>query len=346
VPCKAFLELGWHMRLNHLKRREFITLVSSAAAWPLAAARSQQAGGVRRIGVLMGLAADDPESQARLGAFAQGLQQLGWTIGQNLRIDYRWGAGNADNMRKYAAELVALAPDVILAHSSAAVAPLLQASRTVPVVFALVADPVGSGFVNSLARPGGNVTGFTNFEYAMSGKWLELLKEIAPNLKCAAVLRESAIAAGPGQFGAIQAAAPTLGVDVRPVDVRVASEIERDITAFAQGRNGGLIVTGSPAASVHRDLIIGLAARHRLPAVYNSGFYVTSGGLLAYGPNFVDPFRRAAAYVDRILKGENPADLPVHAPTKFELVINLKTAKALKLDIPATVLARADEVIE
>jgi putative ABC transport system substrate-binding protein len=335
------------MQFDRLKRREFITLLGGAAVpelWPRGV--GQQRDRVRRVGVLMGLAADDPESQARLAAFAQGLQQSGWTLGQNLRIDYRWGAGNADNMRKYSAELVALTPDVILAHSSAAVAPLLQVSRTVPIVFTLVADPVGAGFVNSLARPGGNVTGVTNFEYAMSGKWLELLKEIAPNVKRAAVLRESAIAAGPGQFGAIQAVAPALGVDVRPIDVRNAGEIERDITAFAQGSNGGLIVTGSPAATVHRDLIIGLSARHRLPAVYNSGFYASSGGLLAYGPDFVDQFRRAAAYVDRILKGEKPADLPVQAPIKYELVINLKTAKALRLEIPAMLLARTDEVIE
>jgi putative tryptophan/tyrosine transport system substrate-binding protein len=337
------------MRFNNLKRREFITLLGGAATVPALMRRAvaaQQHERVRRVGVLMGLAADDPESQARLAAFAQGLQQSGWSIGQNLRIDYRWGAGNADNMRTYAAELVALSPDVILAHSSGAVAPLLQASRTVPIVFTLVADPVGAGFIKTLGRPGGNVTGVTNFEYAMSGKWLELLREIAPHVKRAAVLRESAIATGPGQFGAIQVAAPSLGVDVRPVDVRDAGEIERDITVFAQVPNGGLIVTGSPAASVNRDLIIGLAARLRLPAVYNSGFYATSGGLLAYGPNFVDQFRRAAIYVDRILKGEKPADLPVHAPTKFELVINLKTAKALGLDVPPTLLARADEVIE
>jgi putative ABC transport system substrate-binding protein len=337
------------MPFDQLKRRQFITLIggttTALALMPWAVA-AQQHERVRRVGVLMGLAADDPESQARLAAFAQGLQQSGWSIGQNLRIDYRWGAGNADNMRTYAAELVALAPDVILAHSSGAVAPLLQASRTVPIVFTLVADPVGAGFIKNLGRPGGNVTGVTNFEYAMSGKWLELLTEIAPHVKRAAVLRESAIATGPGQFGAIQVVASSLGVDVRPVDVRDAGEIERDITVFAQVPNGGLIVTGSPAASVHRDLIIGLAARHRLPAVYNSGFYATSGGLLSYGPNFVDQFRRAAGYVDRILKGEKPADLPVQAPTNFELVINLTTAKALGLDVPPTLLARADEVIE
>ena len=335
--------------MDHLKRRTFITLLGGVAVAPALISRAvhaQQRDRVCHVGVLMGLAADDPEAQARLTAFAQGLQQLGWSIGQNLRIDYRWGAGDADKMRKYAAELVELAPDVILAHSSAAVAPLLQANRTVPVVFTLVADPVGAGFVRSLAHPGGNVTGVTNFEFAMSGKWLELLKEVAPNVKLAAVLRESAIAAGPGQFGAIQAVAPVLGVDVRPVDVRDAREIERDITAFAQVSAGGLIVTGSPAASVHRELIIGLAARHRLPAVYNSGFYATSGGLLAYGPNFVDQFRRAAGYVDRILKGERPGDLPVQAPTKLELIINLRTAEALGLTVPPMLLARADEVIE
>jgi putative ABC transport system substrate-binding protein len=329
-----------------MNRRETIKLLAGAAAWPVVAARAQEPSRMRRIGVLMGLAADDPESQLRLAAFAQGLQGSGWSVGKKLRIEYRWGAGNADKMRQYAAELVVLTPDVILAHSSAAVAPLLEASRTVPIVFTLVADPVGAGFIESLARPGGNVTGVTNFEYAMSGKWLELLKEIAPHVKRVAVLRESAIAAGPGQFGAIQAMAPALGIDVHPIDVRDAKEIERDLTAFAQLSSGGLIVTGSPAASVHRDLIIGLAARHLLPAVYNSGFYATSGGLLAYGPNFVDQFRRAADYVDRILKGEKPADLPVQAPTKLELVINLKTPKALGLTVPPMLLTRADEVID
>jgi putative ABC transport system substrate-binding protein len=332
-----------------LKRRKFITLLGGATAATALMPRAvgkQQRDRVLRVGVLTGLAADDPESQVRLAAFAQGLQQLGWTVGQNLRIDYRWGAGNADNMRKYAAELVALAPDVILAHSSAAVAPLLQASCSVPIVFTIVADPVGAGFVNSLARPGGNVTGFTNFEYAMGGKWLELLKAIAPGVTRAAVLRESAIAAGPGQFGAIQAVAPALGVDLRPLDVRDAGEIERDITAFAQGSNGGLIVTGSPAATVHRDLIIGLAARHRLPAVYNSRFYAASGGLVAYGPDFADQFRRAAAYVDVILRGGKPADLPVQAPTKYELVINLRAAKLLGLALSPALLVAANEVLE
>jgi len=328
-----------------MTRREFIALLGGVAAWPIGA-RAQQPDRMRRIGVLTSIAADDPEGQARLTAFVQGLQQLGWTVGQNVRIDYRWGGSNADDTRKYAAELVALAPDVILAHSSASVAPLLLATRTVPLVFTIVADPVGAGFVESLARPGGNATGFTNFEYSIAGKWLELLKEIAPGVTRAAVLRESAIAAGPGQLGAIQALAQSLGVELRPVDVRDAGEIERAITAFARGSNGGLIVTGSPAAVFHRGVIVALAARHRLPAVYNTRFYATGGGLISYGPDFVDQFRRAAGYVDRILKGENPADLPVQAPTKYELVINLKTAKALGLEVPSTLLARADEVIE
>jgi putative tryptophan/tyrosine transport system substrate-binding protein len=329
-----------------IRRRDFITLLGcAAAAWPLAA-RAQQGERMRRIGVLTAIAADDPEGQARLTAFVQGLQQLGWTVGQNVRVDYRWGGSNADDNRKYAAELVALAPDVILAHSSASVAPLLLATRTVPLVFTIVADPVGAGFVESLARPGGNATGFTNFEYSIAGKWLELLKEIAPGVTRAAVLRESAIAAGPGQFGAIQALAQSLGVELRPVDVRDAGEIERAITAFARSSNGGLIVTGSPAAVVHRGLIVALAARHRLPAVYNTRFYATGGGLISYGPDFVDQYRRAAGYVDRILKGEKPADLPVQAPTKYELVINVKTAKALGIEVPPTLLARADEVIE
>jgi putative ABC transport system substrate-binding protein len=327
-------------------RRELLAaLGGAAAAWPLAA-RAQQPERMRRIGVLMAMTADDPESQARLAAFAQGLQQSGWTVGQNVRVDYRWGGGNADNMRKYAAELVALAPNVILAHSSAAVAPLLQATRTIPIVFTTVADPVGAGFVDSLARPGGNATGFIVYEYSIAAKWLELLKEIAPRVTRAAVLRDSAIAAGPAQFGVIQAAAPSLGVELRVVDVRDPGEIKRAITVFAQGSNSGLIVTGSPAAIFHRDLIIALAARHRLPAVYGVRVFVDAGGLVFYGPGSVDQFRRAAGYVDRILKGEKPADLPVQAPTKYELIINLKTAKALGLEVPPTLLARADEVIE
>jgi putative ABC transport system substrate-binding protein len=301
---------------------------------------------MRRIGVLLAITADDPESKDRLAAFAQGLQQLGWTVGQNVQIDYRWAGSNADSMRKYAAELIALAPDVILAQSSASVAPLLQASRTVSIVFTAVADPVGAGYVDSLARPGGNATGFTAFEYSIGGKWLGLLKEIAPEVTRVAVLRESAIAAGPAQFGAIQTAAPLLGVELRPVDTRDAGEIERAITAFARDPNGGLIVTGSPSATVHRELIIALAARYRLPAVYYIRYFVTGGGLISYGPDFVDQFRRAASYVDRVLKGEKPADLPVQAPTKYELVINLKTAKALGFTVPTSVLARADKVIE
>jgi putative tryptophan/tyrosine transport system substrate-binding protein len=329
-----------------VRRRAFLAAVGGAAAWPLVARAQQPRERMRRIGVLMALASDDPEGQARLAAFAQGLQQSGWTIGQNIRIDYRWSGGDADKMRKYAAELVAAVPDVILAHSSGAVTPLLQATKAIPVVFAIVADPVGAGFVQNLARPGGNATGFTNFEYAMGGKWLELLKEISPRLTRVAVLRESAMVAGPGQFGAIQAVATSLGIDLRPIDVRDATEIERDITSFAEGLNGGLIITGSPAATVYRDLIVALAARHQLPAIYNSRFYVTGGGLISYGPDYVDQFRRAAGYVDRILKGEKPADLPVQAPTKFELVINQKTAKALGIGVPDSLLARADEVIE
>src|SRR5262249_51726268 len=269
-----------------------------------------------------------------------------WTVGRNVQIDYRWGAGNADYIRKFAAELVALAPDVILSTGSPSVAALQQATRTIPIVFTAVADPVGAGYVDSLARPGGNATGFLVFEYSIAGKWLELLKEIAPRVTRAAVLRESAIAAGPAQFGIIQAIAPALGVELRPVDVRDAGEIERAITAFAQGSNGGLIVTGSTGAGFHRGLIVALAARHRLPAVYFARYFATGRGLISYGPDFVDQFRRAAGYVDRILKGEKPADLPVQAPTKYELVIKLKTARALGLEVPPTLLARADEVIE
>ena len=328
-----------------MQRREFITLLGgSAAAWPLTA-RAQQGEQMRRIGVLMAINTDDPEAQARIAAFVQGLQQLGWTVGKNVRVDYRL-AVDADNLRKYAAELVALAPDVILAQSSNAVAPLLQATRAVPIVFTIVADPVGAGYVDSLARPGGNATGFTVFEYAIGGKWLELLKEIAPRVTRVAVLREAAIAAGPAQFGAAQTVAPALGVELRPIETRDVDEIERAITAFAQGSNGGLVVTGSSAATSHRNPIVALAAQHRLPAVYFARYFVTAGGLVSYGPDYVDQFRRAANYVDRILKGEKPADLPVQAPTKYELVINLKTAKALGLAVPPALLARADAVIE
>ena len=317
-----------------MRRREFITLLGgAAAAWPLAA-RAQQAERMRRIGVLLPAAADDAEFQARVGAFLQGLALLGWTIGRNVRIDTRWATANAADIRRHAAELAALAPDVILAHGASTVGPLLQATRTVPIVFPVVADPVGAGFVDSLARPGGNATGFMTFEYSLSGKWLELLKQIAPGVTRVAVLRDPAITAGIGQFGAIQAVAPSLGVEVSPVNVRDAGEIERAVAAFARSSNGGLIVTASGLAQLHRDLIVTLAARHKLPAVYFERFFVAAGGLISYGPDFVDQYRRAAGYVDRILKGEKPADLPVQAPTKYELVINLKTAKALGLDVP------------
>ena len=328
-----------------MKRRAFIAALGGAAAWPLGA-RAQQSGQVRRIGVLMAITADDPEAKSRGAAFVQGLQQLGWTVGQNVRIDYRWAGVNIDDLRRNAAELAALAPDVILAHSSASVAPLLQATRTVPIVFTLVSDPVSAGYVDSLAHPGGNATGFTNLDYVIGAKWLELLKDIAPGMTRAAVIRDTTIAVGIGQLGAIQSVAPSFGVEVRPIDVRDAGEIERAITAFARSANGGLIVTGSPATSVHRKLIIALAARHQLPAVYSTRYFVTDGGLISYGPDFVDEFSRAAGYVDRILKGEKPADLPVQAPTKYELTINLKTAKALGIEVPHSLLARADEVIE
>jgi ABC-type uncharacterized transport system substrate-binding protein len=328
-----------------MRRRELITLLGgAAAAWSVAAQAQQSA--TKRIGVLTTIAADDPESQARLTAFVQGLQQLDWTVGQNARIDYRWGGRNVDAMRKYVAELVAFAPDVILADGSLAVAAAQAEATRVPIVFAGVIDPVGAGFVESLARPGGNVTGFLLYEYGISGKWLELLKEIAPRMTRAAVLRDATVAAGSGQLGAIQSVAPQLGVELHPVGVRDASEIERGISAFAREWNGGLIVTGSSLAVVHRDLIVTLAARHKLPTVYYRRLYVTGGGLLSYGPAPTDQYRRAAGYVDRILKGEKPADLPVQAPTKYELVINLKTAKALGIDVPSTLLARADEVIE
>jgi putative ABC transport system substrate-binding protein len=330
-----------------MKRREFITLLgSAAAAWPLAA-RAQQGERMRRIGWLAGgAAADDPEWQARIAAFLQVLQQLGWTDGRNVRIDYRWGLGSADNIRKYAAELAALAPDVILASGTSTMAALLQATRTVPIVFLNVADPVGAGFVDSLARPGGNATGFSQFEYSISGKWLELLKQIAPGVTRAAVLRDAALTAGIGQFAVIQSVAPSVGVEVSPVNVRDGGEIERAVAAFARASNGGLIVTASALSLVHRALIITLAARHKLPAVYPRRLYVTDGGLISYGFDIVDQSRRAAGYVDRILKGEKAADLPVQTPTRYELVLNLKAAKAIGLEVPATLLARADEVIE
>jgi len=328
-----------------MRRREFIVQLGSvAASWPLVA-RAQQRDGVRRIGVLMS-APDDPEGQARFAAFRQGLQKLGWSEGINLQLDIRWTAGNADLERRYAAELVALTPDVILATASPTVAALQAATRTVPVVFANAVDPVGAGFVDSLPRPGGNATGFVMFEYGISAKWLELLKEIAPHVRRVAVLRDPAIAAGTGQFGAIQSVAPSFGVELTPVNVRDPGEIERVVSAFARSLNGGLIVTASPLATLHRNLIVTLAARHKLCAVYNLRQFVTAGGLISYGPDIVDLYPRAAGYVDRILRGEKPADLPVQAPTKYELIINRKAARELGLTIPAALLSRADEVIE
>jgi putative ABC transport system substrate-binding protein len=324
-----------------MRRRDFISLVGSTAAWPIAA-RAQQPERVRRIGVLL-----SGSRNAASAAFEQGLQQLGWIEGHNLRIEYRLGAlGDAERTREYAAELVALAPDVIFASGTSQVGPLLQATRTVPIVFTRVADPVGAGFVDSLARPGGNATGFVQYEYGLGGKWQELLKEIAPRVTRAAVLRDAAITAGVALLGSIQTAAPSFGIDVSPVNVRDATEIERTITVFARGPNGSLILTGSALSAAHGDLIVALATRHKLPAVYFTRQFVDAGGLVSYGSNLVDPFRRAAGYVDRILKGEKPADLPVQNPTKYELVINLKTAKALGLTVPPTLLATADEVIE
>jgi putative tryptophan/tyrosine transport system substrate-binding protein len=327
--------------MSDMRRREFITALGGAAAWPLAAFAQP----MRRIGVLVAVA-DDPESRGRITAFVQALQELGWTEGRDVRIDARWGGGDPDRFRRYAAEMVALAPDVILVSGGSGMGPMLQATRTVPIVFVQVTDPVGAGFVDSLARPGGNATGFTHFEYGISAKWLELLKQIAPGVTRAAVLRDPAIASGVGQFAVIQSVAPPLGVELAPVNVRDAEEIERAVTAFARGSNGGLIVTASALAVVHRDLIITLAARHKLPAIFPFRFHVAGGGLISYGPETIEPHRRAASYVDRILKGEKPADLPVQAPTKYELVINLKTAKALGLTVPDKLLATADEVIE
>jgi putative ABC transport system substrate-binding protein len=329
-----------------MRRREFITLLGGAAAtWPLAA-RGQQGERVRRIGVLINMAADDPEGHARITAFAQGLQEAGWTTGRNVRIDYRWGGGGADAMAKYAAELVALAPDVILAATSSSVAALQRIAGTIPIVFVQVIDPVSNGFVASLARPGGNATGFTIIEYGFSGKWLELLKEIASRITRTAVIRDPTSAFQMGQMGAIQSVAPSLGVELRPVEARDAGEIERAVTAFARSGNGGLIVLSGNASLAHRELIITLAARERLPAVYADRVFVAGGGLMSYDTNRTEQYRRAAGYVDRILKGEKPADLPVQAPTKYELAINLKTARVLGLEVPPTLLALADEVIE
>ncbi|SRR6266542_3111821 len=329
-----------------MKRREFITLLGgAAAAWPFAA-QAQPGERVRRIGVLMSTAADDPEGRTRIAALLQGLQQLGWIVGRNVQIEYRWTAGAPERVRNYATELVALAPDVIVTGGASYVAALQQVTRAVPIVFATATDPVGGGLVASLARPGGNVTGFTTFEYGSSAKWLELLKQIAPRLMRVAVIRDPSLPTGTGQLGAIQSAAPSFGVELSPVDVRDVAELERAVAAFAHGSNGGLIVQASPLATVHRDLIVTLAARYKLPAVYPERHFVAAGGLISYGPDYPDQYRQAAGYVDRILKGDKPADLPVQAPTKYETVLNLKTAKTHGFDVPPTLLARADEVIE
>jgi putative ABC transport system substrate-binding protein len=328
-----------------MQRRKFITLLGGAAAWPLAA-RAQQNGRVRLIGVLLPGAADDLDFQTWVGAFQQALGKLGWAIGRNVRIDTRWGAGNADDIRKHAANLVALGPDVVLAHGASAVRPLLQVTRTVPIVFPIIGDPVAAGFVDSLAHPGGNATGFMTVEYSFGGKWLEMLKQIAPNVSRVAVLRDATQGSATSMFAVIQAMAPLVGVEAVPVNVGEASEVERAVAAFARSPNGGLIVTPSGNATVLRELIIALAARHKLPAVYAGRFFVSSGGLISYQADYIDQYQRAAGYVDRILKGEKPADLPVQMPSKLELVINLKTAKALGLTVPPTLLALADEVIE
>jgi len=327
-----------------VKRREFIAGIGGAAAWPMVA--RAQGERVRRIGVLLVAAMNDAEYQARVGAFQQALALSGWNIGRNTRIDIRWATTNAADLRRHAADLVALAPDVLLAHGAGSVGALLQVSRTVPIVFPILGDPVAAGYVDSLARPGGNVTGFMNFEYSMGGKWLELLKQIAPNLTRAAVLRDTAEGSGTSHFAAIQAVAPSLRVDVKPFNMRDAGEIERDIGAFAHSPDGGLIVTAGAAAALHRELIIKAAARHKVPTVYFDRAFVAAGGLISYGVDHIDQYRKAAGYVDRILKGEKPADLPVQSPTKYELSINLKTAKALGLPVPPPLLARADEVIE
>ena len=334
----TYLDQGADMR-----RREFLGLLGSAVAWPMVA-RAQQREAMRRIGVLTG--GFGPDSQARLEAFLKALAQLGWIEGKNVRLEIRRGGGDADAIRRYATELAALSPDVIMAVGGTATGRLLQATRTVPIVFAIVPDPVGSGFVASLSRPGGNATGFLQFEYSLSGKWLELLKEIRPGLTQVAVLRDSTVPAGRGQFSIIQSVAPSLGVEVFPIDVQNPAEIERDVAAFARSSDGGLIVASSTGALVNRALIVALAARLKLLTIYAQREFVAGGGLMSYAANFSVQFRDAAGYVDRILKGEKPADLPVQAPTRYELVINLKTAKALGLDVPPRVLAHADEVIE
>ena len=329
-----------------MRRRDFIKVIAgSMAAWPLAA-RAQQPDRMRRIGVLLTQTADDPLAQARLAVFMKELQRLSWIENRNVRIDVRLAGIKADDIPKYAAELVALGPDVIMALGSVTVGPLLQLTRTVPIVFVVVPDPVGAGLVESLAKPGGNATGFTSFEYGISAKWLELLKEMAPGMKRVAVLRDPALAVGAGQYGAIQSVAPSFGVELRPVNIRDAVEIERAIAALAPSSDGGIIVTGSPFAVTHRELIVTLATRHRLPAIYYDRFFAASGGLMSYGADSIEQFRQAAGYVDRVLKGEKPADLAVQAPTKFELVINLRTAKALGITVPPGLLAQANEVIE
>jgi putative tryptophan/tyrosine transport system substrate-binding protein len=329
-----------------MNRREFITLLGgAAAAWPFAA-RAQQNEQTRRIGALLNVSADDPQTPIRVAAFQQGLQELGWTVGRNVQIDYRWGAGDVELYRKYAAELIALKPDLIVAASSPVVGALQLATRTVPIVFVNVIDPVGGGFVASLGRPGGNITGFALFEYGIGGKWLDLLKQVSPRTTRVAVIRDLSIAAGSGQLGAIQAVAPFMGMDVHPIDAHDASEIERGVTAFARSSGGGLIVTGATLTTVHRRLIIALATQYQLPAIYPFPFFGADGALVAYGPDLIAPYRQVASYVDRILKGEKPANLPVQNPTKYELVVNLKTAKALGLEVPDRLLASADKVIE
>jgi putative ABC transport system substrate-binding protein len=330
---------------SYIGRRKFLAPLGGAAAWPVAA-RAQQRERMRRVGVLMNLTPDDAEGQARLAAFLQGLQEAGWAVGRNVRIDLRWGGGDAESFRKQAAELVALSPDVVFASGIPVATPLLQATRTVPIVFAQVVDPVGAGLVANLARPGGNATGFTSPEYGFAGKWVELIKEIAPGVTRVAVLRDATSSSGIGYLGAVRLATSSFGMELTPVGITDAGEIERGVTAFARASNGALIVTGNTLTMVHRELIITLAARHRLPAVYALPLFANDGGLISYGPDSIDPYRRAAGYVDRILKGEKPADLPVQQPTKFELNINLRTAKALGLEVPPTLLARADEVIE
>lgn len=340
--------MGQQVTTSSIGRRSFIVIAGAATApaiLPLAL-RAQQTDRLRRIGVLMGTAENDPEGRTRIAAFVQALQQLGWTAGQNVRIEIRWTAGSSDNIRKSASDLVALTPDVLVAPGSPALGALLQATRAMPIVFIHIADPVGAGFVDSLARPGGNVTGFIIFEYGIGAKWLELLKQVAPSVKRVAVIRDPALAVGIGQWGAILAVAPSFGVELSPINVRDAGQIERALTALARSSDSGLIVTGSALAALHRNLIITLAARHKLPAVYFERYFVTDGGLISYGPEIVDQFQRAAGYVDRILRGAQPADLPVQLPTKYELAINLKTANALGLKIPPALLAIADKVIE